>query len=256
MKNPIKSYVKAKALCSHLGGHMPMDTQIHTEHTIGDPSKCLNAMNWYWMPILLASYNQDRGYVWANDQGNSNASDFNIQNIAPWEPKQPNGVGSQKCVVGYLGPINHINDIECDIEVCSVCDIPATQTFYLRGGNGPDFQDIDRKYILSVEMAWNQTKVTFEGEGSSQIIWHPLYEKTEIIRDRQKDESLDLLSKHSPFGLIKSMDPHVKWKFTNVSIPFLNVLNWDIHIRYVYFDIFFSVILSTNSPARVEIAYH
>ena len=78
-------------------------------------------------------------------------------------------------------------------------------------------KEIDRKYFLSVPLYWNESKLQFDGEKSSQITWHPLDEITELLF-KQKDEYKILTYNQSPFGLLSSLEEYPKWVFTNVSL--------------------------------------
>ena len=115
---------------------------------------------------------------------------------------------------------------------CSACNVKVAQTYFLRG---PELYD--QKYSLAAEMQKNITRVVFEGQGSSQIIWYPLKKMTKLVKPG--DDSLTTYFDQNPFGLLKNgyklqwmgrwgtrqkVKQNYRWIFTNVrkTVPIFN----------------------------------
>ena len=201
-----------------------MDSKI--EITLGDSSIC--SMDHLWTPIRLASYSSEDSYGWIYDSPSSNRRDVTMELLGKWQNAQPNGEGAQKCI--ERDSSNYFGDTEYQDQLCAICNIPSAQTYYLRGRNDV-IKEIDRKYFLSVPLYWNQSKLQFDGEKSSQITWHPLDEITELLF-KQKDEYKILTYNQSPFGLLSSLEKYPKWVFTNVSLS--QTLLWHKYINLIF----------------------
>ena len=209
------SYFKARDLCENLGGEMSLETQPYIQHIIGDAEKNCS-LNRFWMPILLESYSIDKKYSWINDQKSSNRNHIAIEKIGNWSVTQPNGLGLQKCVEKRLIDGKYLLlDINCKKKYCSVCNMPAAQTYYLRGhyDNNND-EDIDQHYYLSLELNGDREKLSFEGKHSAKIIWYPLKKITVLAI--KKENALQIVETYdqNPFG--KLTGSKTMWSFTNV----------------------------------------
>ena len=209
------SYFKARDLCENLGGEMSLETQPDVQHVIGDAERNCS-LNRFWMPILLESYSIDKKYSWINDQKSSNRNHIAIEKIGNWSVTQPNGLGLQKCVEKRLIDGRYLLlDINCKKKYCSVCNMPAAQTYYLRGhyDNNND-EDIDQHYYLSLELNGDREKLSFEGKHSAKIIWYPLKKITVLAI--KKENALQIVETYdqNPFGKLTGSE--TMWSFTNV----------------------------------------
>ena len=207
------SYAESKELCTNLGGELLIDwkTFPNIDYTLGDANA--KQRQSFWLPIVLGNYTSTAGYHWVNDLPSAKGIPIKEDKMPKWDNSQPNAIGFQKCLdVWQYNNESIIGDTHCERKYWSVCAIPMAQNFYLRG-LGLD-SEIDQKYSLSLEMNWNNTKVTFEGQGASQVVWHPVLKKTEIIHKGKT--ILDFGGK--PFGsLFMGSGPTLKHLiFTNV----------------------------------------
>ena len=187
--------------------------------TVGDPKTCQENKNKFWTAIKLKNYFPEKDYTWIIDQKRSKASDITDLVAGKWKQGQPNGEGAQMCV--YSTKDNYLVDTECDRELCFICNVPVAQKYYLRGHNDVLAGRIDNKYFLTLEMDWNELKITFKGEESSKIIWYPVEKKTDLISN-QKDANQTITYNQNPFGLLRNL--HTRWIFTNVSAIFYQSL--------------------------------
>ena len=207
----------AKRTCSNLGGEMIMAVGKDFDHSIGDPSLCKASHAWggkqvVWIPVTLDSKSKETANQW-------------IYNKKPlkkhqqkWAKSQPNGYGAQQCVAVWQVPNGtHVwYDADCLDKYCSICAIPAVQTFYLRGSvtNGIS-NDIDQKYSLLMEMQNSIPKLVFEGQrGLSQIAWFPIKEEMVIYRYDDKEGQHSVRLQGNPFGF--GLNDKRDWIFTNV----------------------------------------
>ena len=196
---------------------MLMEMPSNPLYTIDDPSDCLSHNSKLWIPVILGSYSSDHGeYCWFDDRLRFEG---NIIQKPNFPSSQPNGKGIDRCV-GLMGKTKaeyFWNDRSCtDSPTCSACSIPVAQTYYLRG---PDM--FDHIYSLSWNMQTeNSSEVIFEGQGSSQIVWYPLKERTEIKLLKGKRETFSF--EQNPFGLLSNattgngFEQLNQWVFTNV----------------------------------------
>ena len=213
----LRSYADSKELCTNLGGEMLMDwrTFPKIDYTLGDPNA--DQSKSFWLPIVLGNYTTTGDYHWVNDLPSAKSRPIKEEELLKWDNSQPNAIGFQKCLdVWQYNNDSIIGDSHCDAKYWSVCSMPMAQIFYLRGLGLESA--IDQKYSLSLEMGWNNTKVTFEGQGASQVVWHPSLKKTEIVHKGKA--ILDFEGK--PFGsLFMGSGRTLKHLiFTNVRLRF------------------------------------
>ena len=214
-------------LCSKLGGYMALDIS-QKQFSVGDTTGCNRK---YWQPIKLDNYSNDQ-YFWSGD---THEDVENYINNLNWMNSMPNAYGTEECLdVTELSGNYYANDVECEVTRCSICSVPAVNSFYLRG---PGLEGIDRwhrlglrnfldhKYSLSLELQENSSHLVFEGEnGLSKITWYPL-EKTALIKrydnkvilDKQKIMKINYHT--DPFGYFRSLE----WVFTGVSSKHLAI---------------------------------
>ena len=204
-----------------LGGEMPLEVTNMLDpnlHTLGQPSTCYKYAGErliVWTPVVLESYSPKEGYKWLDDRTSSRGKDIEALH---WANSQPNGLGSEKCMamVEQFGKPAWV-DATCQVPRCSICSIPYVQTYYLRGLS----QKYGHEYYLSMIMNRNATKVVFEGDGSSQIIWYPL-EKKSVVKSFNNDQTIkDITIEGNPFGILQAGKPNQILVFTNVSIRHL-----------------------------------
>ena len=202
-----------------MSGEMVIDIDQTIDHMVGDLDDCRRLTGTpKWLPIKLSSYSKDGNYTWIDDRPSSNASQMVLQN---WQKSQPNSLGHDDCVAARkIEGKNLLDDFDCSIAVCSICSTPAIQNFYLRG----DIKHVDHNYSLSWEMQDLKTQVTFEGQGSTKIVWRPSQRKTELrkcIDKARKDckEKTIFSFEQIPFGRLESnRSNNALLIFTNVSL--------------------------------------
>ena len=196
-----------------------MSVNITFEYTIGDPTQCINSgINKYWVPVIQGNPKDgSKGeYSWLHDISTANRTPFEVTR---WKKYEPNGMDFEQCVdVHKLKDMENWNDELCTSLRCLVCTMPTVQTFLLRGHH-----DFDHEYSLSMEMQEMESRIFFEGQGSSHIIWHVSDGKTEIHKASQivrRELGIGAIVEFNdsmPFGQLKgSKEQH--WVFTNVSI--------------------------------------
>ena len=134
---------------------------------------------------------------------------------------QPNGKDFQKCVESRAisrGPGSHFlsNDIACSRTLCSICQMPQTQTYYLRGNIPKEFE---HKFSLSMNLQSSNTVIIFEGQqGIAQLVWDPLMKRTDLVNHHL---NVTISYNQHPFGLL---EPKNRNEFANVSrLMFTNV---------------------------------
>ena len=126
-----------------------------------------------------------------------------------WNQYEPNGLDFEQCVDTVIYNGTEVwNDELCGSLRCSLCKMPISQKYYLRGQS-----EYDQEYSLSMNLQKNASKIVFEGQGRDQIFWHVSESKTEIKRSASKNLEFDQL----PFGrLISKSNGQHDWVFTNV----------------------------------------
>ena len=219
----VYSYYESKELCSNLGGEMVIYAGHKDFHyRIGDPNFCSDSYAKLWIPVVMESYDTSKDVsTWVDDRPSANRSKIQFPQ---WAKSQPNSMGTSKCV-SLLGDKDEYfwNDKDCEgVRACSACNVKVAQTYFLRG---PELYD--QKYSLAAEMQNNITRVVFEGQGSSQIIWYPLKEMTKLVKPG--DDSSTTYFDQNPFGLLKNgyklqwgrwgtqkVKQNYRWIFTNV----------------------------------------
>ena len=173
--------------------------------------------NNYWIPVVQGSAlnsDEDGNYFWLDDRLHSNKTPINDPK---WRKSEPNGLLSEKCVeITLISGKYYWNDQTCIELRCSICRLPAVQTYYLRGQSL-----FDNKYLLILELQENPLKIRFEGTKNSWYYWYPLEDKTKLLDIRYNST---LTSKKNPFGKIKMENSETwewewtfQWIFTNVS---------------------------------------
>ena len=140
------------------------------DYEVGNPSLCEAPPAWggkqvVWLPVVMDS--KGGANQWRMDSFISKIPLKKDQQ--KWAISQPNGNGIQQCASSWQTHNgSHIwYDVDCLDQYCSICAIPALQTYYLRGSGmkGINFpSDMDRKYSLLMEMQRNKHKVVFEGQ--------------------------------------------------------------------------------------------
>ena len=200
---------------------MTMTTDF--QYSFGDSSVCSNRFGSHWIPVVLDKYvEEDDQYFWLDDRPSQNKS---LATNPKWPISQPNSMGMDECVLLHgEGDETYWNDQNCKNTVaCSTCKMKVAQTYYLRG---PKLYD--QKFTLSVEGQredeFSRSRIVFEGQGTSEIIWSLLEKKTLLLR---KDNNMSTMEfDQNPFGLLskgkrkygrKKIEGH-KWIFTNVSL--------------------------------------
>ena len=226
-------YEKAKRTCSNLGGDVTMAVNEDLDQEVGNPSLCEAPPAWggkqvVWLPVVLDSI-EGGANQWRTDSSTTSKTPLR-KDEQKWAISQPNGLGIQQCV--SLWQTHNGSrvwyDVDCHDQYCSICAIPALQTYYLRGSGmgGIKFpSDIDRKYSLLMEMQRNTHKLVFEGQhGLSQISWFPIKKETLIKRyDNQEilpGQYATLQLEGNPFGfnLDNTRNIDRDWIFTNVVV--------------------------------------
>ena len=196
-----------------------MSVNIAFEYTIGDPAQCISSgIKKYWVPVIQGNLKKGSKseYSWQHDVPTANGTPLEVTR---WKQYEPNGLDFEQCVdVHKLKDMENWNDELCTLLRCSVCTIPKVQTFLLRGQH-----EYDHEYSLSMEMQEMESKIFFEGQGLSHIIWHMSDGKTEIhkasqiVRGELGRGAIVEFNDSMPFGQLKgSKEQH--WVFTNVSI--------------------------------------
>ena len=185
------------------------------QHT-SNPSK-IDKEEYNWIPIKLEKYDPETGYQWLDDRPSSCGGA--VMN-PKWGKAQPNALGINRCAqaVQWLDG-EFWDDTDCDETHWSICNVPITQTYLLRGHKMINQTDktryhFDHVYTLSLEMQLVPSEVVFEGQGQNQIIWYPLRRKTQI-RNHDNWDSIVEFEQH-PFGLLKHDQEEHGLIFTNV----------------------------------------
>ena len=196
-----------------------MSVNIAFEYTIGDPAQCISSgIKKYWVPVIQGNLKKGSKseYSWQHDVPTANGTPLEVTR---WKQYEPNGLDFEQCVdVHKLKDMENWNDELCTLLRCSVCTIPKVQTFLLRGQH-----EYDHEYSLSMEMQEMESKIFFEGQGLSHIIWHMSDGKTEIHKASQvvggelrKGDIVEFDS--MPFGQLINASKEQDWIFTNVTI--------------------------------------
>ena len=109
------------------------------EHSliIAETKQALSNMTWlYWLPIVLEKYDLISGYQWMDDRRSSSGGIVAEAKGGPWNKAQPNEEGLVKCAYARRTRSKLLwYDSDCERTVWSICDVPLTQTYYLRGYN-------------------------------------------------------------------------------------------------------------------------
>ena len=184
-------------------------------YIIGDPLICnkfLNTHLFTWVPAILERFTPEGNYHWVDDRPSKKRETVEAPS---WAKSQPNGQGNDKCIgkVHDSGKSTWM-DVTCITPRCFFCSMPIVQTYYLRG--------LDTKFSfnhvhhLSIFMQNNASKIIFEGQGFSRVIWYPLLKKTEI-QELQDDKPYKVF-RQDPFGSLQFGKPSEMTIFTNVSL--------------------------------------
>ena len=171
----------------------PEHNLSNVEHILGDPDNCnLYGSSRFWIPVVQGNPIEGKTgqYQWLDDRPGYNHSEMLFQK---WTASQPNGFLYQKCVETHH---DAWNDLECEsVKRCSVCIIPKVQKYLLRGPVG----HFDQEYSLSFNMQLSTTRIVFEGQGLSRIIWYPLQRQTKLVNRKL---NLTRIFDQNPFGLL------------------------------------------------------
>ena len=197
---------------------MPMDFEENIRYIIGDPDKCkIVGLNKLWVPVRQGNLiDEDYGvYQWFDDRASSNQSIIQSPN---WKQSEPNGLQIEQCVDAF-GDSKYWNDESCSSKRCSVCRMPVVQTYYLRGP-----RIFDQVYSLLFNMQRTNSKIVFEGEGTSVIIWYPDEGQTQIKNYKM---NYSVTFHKNPFGILQNENsPSRKtWIFTKVCSIYTIYLN-------------------------------
>ena len=63
----------------------------------------------------------------------------------------------------------------------------------------------------------SSTKIVFEGQGSSQLIWYPMAERTEIVDHADHADNFKISYKQNPFGLLDPQKIEASQKAVEIS---------------------------------------
>ncbi len=141
----------ALIICKAHGGHvyLPQSKQDMDETTESFPGSAS-----FYVGAL-------KNHLYGVEDLNKNAVTY-----LPWSPSQPNGKSFQECIIAekcHEGSSYLYNDISCLEEMPFVCQVPAWQSFKLRGEL--DETNIDRKYVQVIE----NNQITYKGNVKSKI---------------------------------------------------------------------------------------
>ena len=188
---------------------MPLNITTYLQYNIGDPELCkVVGVRKFWLPVIQGNPIRDTiwKYHWIDDRPASNKRVIESPN---WMQSEPNGLQIERCVDAFEVS-DYWNDESCLSLRCSVCRMPIVQTYYLRGP-----RHFDQVYSLLLNMQKKPSKIVFEGEGTSTVVWYPLKEKTILLS--YKTNFTITFFKH-PFGLLQQQGLlKNRWMFTNVS---------------------------------------
>ena len=181
-----------------------------SEFTFGVSDCSHDGKNKFWVPVIQGErIKGKRGqYQWLDDRFNSNKSVINLEN---WAPFEPNGENLERCVEMKGAYKGHYltKDKSCNELRCSICIMPLSQRYFLRGQH-----KFDHEYNLLIHWQSSENAVVFEGTLSSRVTWYPLERRTEITNGNNKTLSFD----QDPFGRLWSDDKvgYTRLIFTNV----------------------------------------
>ena len=187
---------------------MSFEIDDDDQYTIGDPGNCqTDAKKRYWIPIKQGQKISGNEFLWIDDRKSKKT---NLTGNSKWNQYEPNGLDFEQCVDSVIYNGTEVwNDELCGSLRCSLCKMPISQKYYLRGQG-----EYDQEYSLSMNLQKNASKIVFEGQGRDQIFWHISESKAEIKRSASETVEFD----QSPFGRLISKSnngPH-DWVFTNV----------------------------------------
>ena len=234
-----------------------MDVTEDTEYIFGNPENCVDddSVAEFWIPVVQGNLTgSGSNYNWIDDRL---GFDKQVVTDLKWGRSQPNGFELEQCVGSYLKKTDtgkHIIwfDMKCFDRVCSICKMPEVQEYYLRGQ-----MLLNDRYYLNLGAQKSGTKIRFDG-ASSELIWHPLTKKTQLV---DKGYGFEMNFEQDPFGLLTST---AKKHFTMIgakteSLIFTQVLHdfsqhfFLIETKEVHF--FNSANQGTNSLAGMGTAY-
>ena len=89
----------------------------------------------YWAPVVQGPQQPDGKYVWLDDRRGLPSGGAALDSL-PWLRSQPNGLHFQQCAEHRNGTgtdLRFLNDMSCSSRICSICNMPESQTYYLRG---------------------------------------------------------------------------------------------------------------------------
>ena len=104
-------------------------------------------------PILA-----DGHYSWLDDR---QASKGQLMDHLFWHGVEPNGKHKEQCVTFKRWETEGFYDFDCTSRVCSLCELPESQQFYLRGLKASSL--IDNSFSLSLGLQNNASNlIVFE----------------------------------------------------------------------------------------------